>query len=127
MRRHEHFINICADMVDTYERKNADYGNSFVKVRDLMPNAILVRLNDKVNRLNSIMTSGNIQVKDESIADTLQDLANYCVMELVEMKMDKQYDVPKFDFEGQDETRVVIYNRYGHTIPLKGGVVNETR
>lgn len=80
--------NICEKMHDTYIRKNTDYGDAFAKLRQKFPNAILVRLNDKLNRLESLYESGNVLVTDETIDDTLLDLANYCVMELVERKTD---------------------------------------
>ena len=68
--------------------KNADYGDSFAKVRAKYPEAILIRLEDKMSRLEQLMQHGNRQVKDESVEDTLMDLANYCIMELVERKND---------------------------------------
>ena len=85
------FRAICDKMADTYTRKNADYGNSFTMTRNKYNNAILIRLNDKLSRLESIMTSGKIQVVDESINDTLLDLAVYAIMELVERKQDDEY------------------------------------
>jgi hypothetical protein len=77
---------ICEELHRTYLKKNADYGDSFAKLRQKYPEAILIRLSDKLNRLKSLMESGNIQVKDESISDTLLDLANYCIMEEVERR-----------------------------------------
>ena len=77
---------ICEELHRTYLKKNADYGDSFAKLRQKYPEAILIRLSDKLNRLKSLMGSGNIQVKDESISDTLLDLANYCIMEEVERR-----------------------------------------
>ena len=65
---------------------NADYGDSFAQVREKYPNAILIRLNDKLNRLETLMNGAEQHVNDESIEDTLLDLANYCIMELVERK-----------------------------------------
>jgi hypothetical protein len=85
------FRAICDKMADTYTRKNADYGNSFTMTRNKYNNAILIRLNDKLSRLESVMTSGKIQVLDESINDTLLDLAVYAIMELVERKQDDEY------------------------------------
>lgn len=77
---------ICRDLHDTYKAKNADYGDSFAQVREKYPNAILIRLNDKMNRLESLMNGAEQHVNDESVEDTLLDLANYCIMELVERK-----------------------------------------
>ena len=77
---------ICRDLHDTYKAKNADYGDSFAMVREKYPNAILIRLNDKLNRLETLMNGAEQKVNDESVDDTLLDLANYCIMELVERK-----------------------------------------
>lgn len=78
--------HICQSMNDTYKRKNADYGDSFCKLRKELPSAILVRIYDKYSRLKNLMSGAHQHVSDESIKDTLMDLANYCVMELVEME-----------------------------------------
>lgn len=77
---------ICRDLHDTYKAKNADYGDSFAQVRQKYPNAILIRLNDKLNRLETLMNGAEQHVNDESIEDTLLDLANYCIMELLERR-----------------------------------------
>lgn len=77
---------ICRDLHDTYKAKNADYGDSFAMVRNKYPNAILIRLNDKLNRLETLMNGAKRHVNDESVDDTLLDLANYCIMELVERR-----------------------------------------
>ena len=79
--------DICQMLHETYKAKNADYGDSFALVRGKYPNAILIRLNDKLNRLETLMNGGKQHV-DESIDDTLLDLANYCIMELVERRND---------------------------------------
>ena len=77
---------ICRELHDTYKAKNADYGDSFAMVRNKYPNAILIRLNDKLNRLETLMNGAEQHVQDESVDDTLLDLANYCIMELVERR-----------------------------------------
>lgn len=79
---------ICNNLHETYEDKNADYGDSFALVRGKYPNAILIRLNDKLNRLETLLNGSHQHVNDESIDDTLLDLANYCIMELVERRSD---------------------------------------
>jgi hypothetical protein len=63
---------------DLFEAKNSDYGNSF---EDFGLIGILVRLNDKINRLKSITQNG-INVNDEKLEDTINDLYNYCVIGL---------------------------------------------
>ena len=80
---------ICQSMTDLYERKNHDYGDSFAKMRKEFDNAILIRIYDKFSRLKTLKSGATQKVSDESIKDTLFDLANYCIMELVEMEMDE--------------------------------------
>ncbi len=91
VREQAHY-DLCAELHELYINENADYGDSFRKLRDEIPNAILVRLSDKLNRLKSLMgvKDKEQQVKDESIDDTLMDLANYALLELVERKMDNK-------------------------------------
>ena len=63
-----------------FERKNQDYGNSFV---DYGLIGVLVRLNDKINRLLTLLNPTTTpQVHDERIEDTLNDLYNYGVIAL---------------------------------------------
>jgi len=81
--------NICTGLNVTYYKKNSDYGDSFAKLRDEMPNAILVRIYDKYRRLHSLLNGKQQLVNDESVEDTLSDLANYCIMELVERRLEK--------------------------------------
>jgi hypothetical protein len=81
-------------MCSTYKAKNSDYGSSFSKTRKEFGNAaILIRLTDKLERLKTLMSGNEQQVKDESINDTLLDLANYAVMELVERKISNKEEV----------------------------------
>ena len=80
--------DICSFLNDTYKRKNHDYGDSFAQLRNRLPNAILTRLFDKYLRLETLLNGATQEVKDESINDTLMDMANYCIMELVERGID---------------------------------------
>lgn len=80
---------ICAQLNTLYARKNNDYGDSFGKSYAEYGMAMpCIRLEDKLNRLKSL-TVRNVRqnVQNESVADTLMDLANYAVMTLVELKL----------------------------------------
>ena len=79
----ERHREICQQLTAIYEAKNHDYGDSFARVRGMHPEAICIRLWDKLLRLESLMHGKTAKV-DESIEDTLKDLANYAIMELVE-------------------------------------------
>lgn len=80
---------ICEELTNTYIAKNHDYGDSFAKVRKEFPNSVLIRIADKLERLKQLMCGVKPEV-DESVEDTLKDLANYCIMECVERKIDKE-------------------------------------
>ena len=80
---------ICQELNNLYRRKNSDYGDSFgqsfIKFGMTMP---CRRLADKLNRLESLTLNNNEQkVSDESIVDTLMDLANYSIMTLIELNL----------------------------------------
>lgn len=84
------FLSICREMADLYDAKNWDYGDSFGKSFEewgmTMP---CIRLNDKLNRLCSLTKNSSQRVQDESIEDTLKDLATYSVMTLIELRREK--------------------------------------
>jgi hypothetical protein len=77
--------------LDTYRKKNADYGNAFEKSMD--EDGLLVakiRIGDKIRRINSLIkNNGEGQVKDERLEDTYLDLANYCVMTILWIRKQK--------------------------------------
>lgn len=77
------FKDVVLELEELYVNKNADYGNSFVKVRSEYPNAVLIRLMDKLERLKLIYAKGYTNVMSETVEDTLKDMANYCIMEIM--------------------------------------------
>lgn len=88
MNKVETHVTICGELAALYERKNHDYGDSFGKSFTEYGMAMpCIRLEDKLNRLKALTRSGNQQVSDESIDDTLMDLANYAIMTIVERRM----------------------------------------
>jgi hypothetical protein len=76
----QQFIDITTNMAKTYAAKNHDYGNSFEQSCNKFGIiAAIVRMGDKMNRLESLAVK-KAEVKDESIKDTLLDLASYSIM-----------------------------------------------
>nr|DAN58211.1 MAG TPA: Nucleotide modification associated domain 1 [Caudoviricetes sp.] len=73
------------ELLSIFEKKNADYGNSFeesLEKHGII--AAIVRMEDKIGRLNSLTKKGTEQkVSDESLVDTLKDLSNYALMTAV--------------------------------------------
>lgn len=81
------FAELCIAMTQTYDRKNTDYGDSFSRsVQRYGKIAALTRMSDKWNRLENLMLSNDPKVKDESITDTLIDLASYALMTVMELE-----------------------------------------
>lgn len=81
---------VCEEINDLYARKNHDYGDSFHQtfVEEGMA-MVRIRLGDKFNRFKTLSRDGEQKVNDESIRDTLIDLANYAIMTVVEMEAAK--------------------------------------
>ena len=78
--------SILNEIRQLYNRKNADYGNSFDKTLDefgLVASA--TRMSDKFNRFKSLIQNP-AQVSDEKIEDTLIDLASYAMMTIKWMR-----------------------------------------
>ena len=92
MSKYEIHAKICEELTQIYYNKNQDYGDSFAIVRAKVPDAIRVRLWDKMLRLDNLLSGADALVQSETIADTLKDMANYCLMELIERQLEKETD-----------------------------------
>ena len=79
---------ICESLNVICAKKNADYNDSFGKARKEIPNYTLGKLYDKFERYRNLSQNKERQVKDESLMDTLFDLANYCIMEAIELELE---------------------------------------
>lgn len=78
---------VCYMLNEIYEQKNRAYGNSFGDTyKDLGIISAVTRINDKFNRLKTLAKNNEINQGDESIADTLLDMANYCIMTYMELQ-----------------------------------------
>lgn len=83
------FEMVIAEMLDTYKKKNADYGNSFSEtIQEFGYIPAVARINDKVKRMKNIVKGQKMNIESESLRDALLDTANYCVLTIVEL--DKQ-------------------------------------
>ena len=85
------FKYVTEEMNALYERKNHDYGNSFSETfRKLGIISATTRMLDKMNRIVSLVTKDQQKVNDESLRDTLIDIANYAVMTIMEIDKKKE-------------------------------------
>lgn len=67
----------------TMEAKNLDYATAEDPFRNFRRHGLLgmlVRMDDKMARLQSFIENGTLAVKDESVEDCLVDLVNYSVL-----------------------------------------------
>ena len=74
----------CDKMCEITEKKNADYTGAgddpFKNFRRRGAFGFLVRMDDKLARIESFLEKGEYKVKDESFEDTCIDLANYAIL-----------------------------------------------
>lgn len=84
------FEQITTLMVDTYRRKHHDYGQSTKDTyRKYGPVSMAVRMRDKLNRFETLIElekRGDQIMVNESLFDTLLDLANYAIITMIEQK-----------------------------------------
>lgn len=85
------FAKIIDDMYNLYVQKNSNYGNSFSDCyKDYGEIAGLVPLRYKFDRINNLIKGEKNNF--ESLRDNLIDLANYAIMNVIEL--DKKLEVP---------------------------------
>jgi hypothetical protein len=89
---------IQSEGLELFKRKNQDYGDAFANYGVI---GVLVRMGDKIARLQSITTKSVSLVDSESLRDTLIDLHNYSAMAIMLLdeddmkKMRQQLDILK--------------------------------
>lgn len=81
------FESVLDEMKELHAKKDKDYGSAFHKsFEEFGVTAGVVRLNDKMERVKSLVKNGKAEVKDDSLLDSLKDLGCYAVMLYVELK-----------------------------------------
>lgn len=77
------FKSYTDKLAQKLQEKNTDYGDSYTKGVDIYgTKTIGSRIFDKYSRLERLLLTGEQNVKDESIKDTLLDLAGYSILAL---------------------------------------------
>lgn len=88
------FKEYTSTMFEITSKKNNDYGgveDPFKNFREFGSYGIVVRMGDKWARIKTALVEKRaLQVVDETINDTILDLANYCVILLCYRKMNKE-------------------------------------
>lgn len=87
MTKIERHKALCNELNELYSAKNRDYGDSFhitfVEEGYAMSR---IRLSDKLNRFKNLSKVCETPSVDESLRDTLMDLANYALMTILEIE-----------------------------------------
>jgi len=84
------FTDVLSEMFNTYKKKNADYGNSFSEtIQEFGYIPAVARINDKLKRVKNMVKGNEMNIKNESLRDNLMDIANYCVLTIVELDNQK--------------------------------------
>ena len=68
------------EALELFIKKNQDYGDAFANYGTI---GVLVRMGDKISRLQSITTKNISLINTESLRDTLIDLHNYSAMAIM--------------------------------------------
>jgi hypothetical protein len=80
MDRLAQLIKVQTEARDLFAKKNKDYGDAFANYG---PVGVLVRMGDKITRMQNITNSGITLVENEKLRDTLIDLHNYAAMAIL--------------------------------------------
>lgn len=84
------FLEYTNHLADVLNQKNLAYGDSFSKSLDedgLL--VVKIRLGDKFNRISSLIKRDELKENDESLEDTLLDMAGYSILALKYLKEHK--------------------------------------
>lgn len=85
--------NMSDYLHETYLKKNADYGSAFEILWDEVGSLCgYTKIADKFYRIRTLMSPGYEPKVNESVIDSLLDLANYCLLSAVEIEMRRTKD-----------------------------------
>ncbi|MBU5669641.1 DUF1599 domain-containing protein [Peptoniphilus sp. MSJ-1] len=83
----EEYQEVIKNLVETFRIKNERYGDSFTQTLDEYGMvASIVRVSDKFNRMETLFKNPKLDPNDESMIDTMTDMANYLIMTVAYMK-----------------------------------------
>lgn len=84
------FFALTEEMRNTFIKKNRDYGSSFSDTIDKFGVKVAVaRIHDKYMRVENLVLGQEMMVQ-ESMRDTLMDMANYCLLTVMALDREKK-------------------------------------
>lgn len=78
--RVEQMETVQKEGLELFKKKNKDYGDAFAEYGVV---GVLVRMGDKIKRLQNIEKNKITLINDETMRDTLIDLHNYSAMAIM--------------------------------------------
>ncbi len=106
------------EALELFTRKNRDYGDAFATYGTV---GVLVRMGDKIMRLQNITNKGITLVDDEKLRDTLIDLHNYAGMAV--MLLDENLEMTEDPVLEDNSEQTVSWGIYGS----KGDIYTRTQ
>ena len=100
--------NVQNEAIELFSRKNRDYGDAFATYGTV---GVLVRMGDKIMRLQNITNKGITLVDDEQLRDTLIDLHNYAGMAV--MLLDETAETTQDPVLEDNSEQTVSWGIYG--------------
>ena len=85
----DEFKNVLSEMYELFASKQNDYGPGNIAMGTMLETedeirmsliGIIVRMNDKINRLINLVVKKNKEPENESVVDSFIDIGNYSVM-----------------------------------------------
>ena len=98
----ERFHEIVKEMVELHDKKNHDYAGTDYLSNFLMCEkhmgipgwkGCIIRLSDKMARIMNVARDDEVSVGDETIIDTLTDLAVYAIITRILYEDFKKYNI----------------------------------
>jgi hypothetical protein len=99
----EHTIRkVCQNLAELLVKKNRDYGNSVQEqFNEYGLASILIRCDDKMRRIKNL--EGKVALVDESLQDSMKDLAGYAVLGLLCLEDAPLPVKPHYYFDPDDQ------------------------
>lgn len=97
-----HMFDTMVGMLELHAKKNKDYGKSFDESLDQFGlTSYVIRAQDKLRRVDTLSRAMDTKplVEDESVRDSLLDLANYSIMAAMWLELQKKTDDISKEFE----------------------------
>ena len=128
----EYHKQFCSDILEMTRKKNEDYtgvtDDPFANFTTVEKSGIatteqgfLTRMSDKMQRINSYAQRGELSVEDEKVEDTLQDLANYCILFSAYIRSKHERSKPVYRVPAKSSRSHRLYFESGEIVPIPKG------